>query len=131
MSARYQACCLNYNLYVKELFGEHYGIDDILATACSSRPLREQLAAPRRLSCRRVYDRLSLGSTAALPQRSSTANLRIRMLFVPKLVGKAGQADEVIEFLKPDSEVAKSINRDYFAFKEVERPKYLPIRSWS
>ena len=49
-----------------------------------------------------------------------------RMLFVPKLVGKPGQADEVIEFLRPDSEMAQAINRDYVALKEVERPKYLP-----
>jgi len=48
------------------------------------------------------------------------------MLFVPKLVGKPGQADEVIEFLKADSELAQSINRDYVSFKEVERPKFLP-----
>lgn len=48
------------------------------------------------------------------------------MLFVPKLVGKPGQADEVIEFLKPDSEIARSVNQDYVAFKEVERPKFLP-----
>jgi hypothetical protein len=27
-----------------------------------------------------------------------------------------------------DSELAKSVNRDYFAFKEVERPKCLPGR---
>ena len=48
------------------------------------------------------------------------------MLFVPKLVGKPGQADEVIEFLSPDSEIAQSVNRDYVSFKEVERPKFRP-----
>ena len=48
------------------------------------------------------------------------------MLFVPKLVGKPGQADEVIEFLRSDSEVAQAVNREYVAFKEVERPKFLP-----
>jgi hypothetical protein len=44
------------------------------------------------------------------------------MLFVPKLVGKPGQADEVIEFVRADSSIAKSVNRDYVALKEVERP---------
>jgi hypothetical protein len=33
------------------------------------------------------------------------------MMFVPKLVGQPGQADQVIEFLKPDSEIAQSVNR--------------------
>jgi hypothetical protein len=32
----------------------------------------------------------------------------------------------VIEFLRPDSEIAQAVNRDYVAFKEVERPKFLP-----
>jgi Protein of unknown function (DUF3644) len=29
-SARYQACCPNYNWYIKELFGKRYGIDQHL-----------------------------------------------------------------------------------------------------
>ena len=31
LSARFQACCLNYNHYVKELFGELYSIDKFLS----------------------------------------------------------------------------------------------------
>ena len=31
VSARYQACCLNYNRYVKQLFGESHGIDQHLS----------------------------------------------------------------------------------------------------
>ena len=27
LSARFQACCLNYNQYIKKLFGENFGID--------------------------------------------------------------------------------------------------------
>ena len=49
-----------------------------------------------------------------------------RMLFVPRIVGKPGQADQVIEFVKADSELAKSINSNYELIKETERPKFLP-----
>jgi hypothetical protein len=48
------------------------------------------------------------------------------LIGLPWLVGKAGQADQVIEFLRADSELAQAVNKEYVAFKEVERPKYLP-----
>src|SRR6185312_1412474 len=31
LSARFQACCLNYNHYIKKLFGKEYGIDKHLS----------------------------------------------------------------------------------------------------
>ena len=31
LSARFQACCLNYNKYTKQFFGEKYGVDRYLA----------------------------------------------------------------------------------------------------
>src|SRR5262249_9428711 len=49
-----------------------------------------------------------------------------RLLFVPKLANRKGQADEVIEFVKADSELAQQVNAHYTTIKEVERPKYLP-----
>lgn len=48
------------------------------------------------------------------------------MLFIPKLVGKPGQADEIIEFVKSDSKLAETVNQDYVTLREVERPKFLP-----
>lgn len=127
-SARYQACCLNYNRYVKQLFGERYGIDQYLTYSLQFQSLtREQLAAPSQAelpaNVRSYIARFDSGLTA---DELNSERFAFRMLFVPKLVGKPGQADEVIEFLKADSDIAKSINRDYVAFKEVERPKFLP-----
>jgi Protein of unknown function (DUF3644) len=128
VSARYQACCLNYNRYAKEPFGVKYGIDRYLSYSLQFQNLsREQLAAPEDIALppnvRSFIARFDNGLSA---EDLNSDHFAYRMLFVPKLVGKAGQADEVIEFLKPDSEIAKSLNRDYLAFKEVERPKYRP-----
>lgn len=126
--ARYQACCLNYNEYLKQLFGDQQGVDRHLTYSLQLQSIsREQLASPTeadlpanlRSYIARFDDRLT-------PEEINSERFAYRMLFVPKLVGKPGQADEVIEFVKPDSEMAKSINRDYLAFKEVERPKFLP-----
>lgn len=128
VSARYQACCLNYNRYVKQLFGDKYGIDQHLSYSLQfARISRDQLSSPSEAdlpaSVRSYIARFDSDLTA---DELNSDRFAFRMLFVPKLVGKAGQADEVIEFLRPDSEIAQTVNRDYIAFKEVERPKSLP-----
>ncbi len=49
-----------------------------------------------------------------------------RMVFKRKLVNRPGQADLVIEFIKPDSELAKQIDKEYWVQKQVEKPKFRP-----
>lgn len=49
-----------------------------------------------------------------------------RMIFVPKLVGKPGQADEVVEFIAEDSELAEQLNQAYVMVRDREREKFLP-----
>ena len=49
-----------------------------------------------------------------------------RILFVPKTANRKGQADQVIEFVKADSELAEKVNAHYAVIKETERPKFLP-----
>jgi hypothetical protein len=49
-------------------------------------------------------------------------------LFVAKTANRKGQADQVIEFVKPDSPLAQDINRAYTVIKETERPKHLPSK---
>jgi hypothetical protein len=49
-----------------------------------------------------------------------------RLLFKKKLVNRPGQADKVVEFIDPNSELAKTIDKEYWVKKEVERKKYLP-----
>jgi ClpP class serine protease len=51
-----------------------------------------------------------------------------RVLFVAKTANRKGQADEVIEFIKADSELAKNVNAKYAVVKETERPKLLPSK---
>lgn len=128
VSARYQACCLNYNHYLKALIGERHGIDRHLGYSLQfQRISREQLAAPTEADLpAAVRSYIASFDSQLTAQELNSDRFAFRMLFVPKLVGKADQADEIIEFLKADSEVAQTINRDYVAFKEVERPKFLP-----
>lgn len=127
-SARYQACCLNYNRCLKELFGARYGIDRHLSYSLQFQTLsREQLTSPNEGDLPpNVRSYIAKFDAELSVDDLNSERFAYRMLFVPKLVGKPGQADEVIEFLKPSSELAQAINRDYIAFKEVERPKFRP-----
>lgn len=127
-SARYQACCLNYNRYLKQLFGDAHGIDRQLSYSIQFTGIsREQLAAPSNADLPSgVRSYITRFDSELTEDELNSERFAYRMLFVPKLVGKPGQADEVIEFLRSDSEIAQAVNRDYVAFKEVERPKFLP-----
>jgi hypothetical protein len=42
------------------------------------------------------------------------------------MVNRPGQADKVIEFIDPKSDLAKEIDKEYWVKKEVERKKYRP-----
>lgn len=129
LSARFQACCLNYNDHIKALFGNEQGIDKHLAFSLQfSSITREQVDL--------------LGQTVGLPahilafitgfdaglteEEFNDPRFAYRVLFVPKTANRKGQADQVIEFIKADSELAKGINAQYAVIKETERPKFLP-----
>ena len=48
MSARYQACCLNFNRYIVELFGSQWGINRYLTFSLQFQKItREQLSSPQ------------------------------------------------------------------------------------
>jgi len=49
-----------------------------------------------------------------------------RLIFKRKLVNRPGQADRVVEFIDPNSELAKAIDKEYWVKKEFERPKFRP-----
>lgn len=129
LSAKFQACCLNYNEYVKKLFGEKHGID-------------------KHLSFSLQFSSISRGQVAALPSEGkmpshiksfiegfeekltddefNSPRFAYRVLFVAKTANRKGQADQVIEFVKSDSPLAANVNKAYTVIKETERPKHLP-----
>ena len=126
-SDRLLACCLNYERYICELFGEKYSLGDNAAFTLQFRDLttaREHEESP-----------LSLPSNVAKYVQEFDATLEeadfqsphfsYRTIFFPKLVNHRGQADRAIEFISPDSEFAKEVDKQYWVQKDVERPKYL------
>ncbi|MCX3266453.1 DUF3644 domain-containing protein [Pedobacter agri] len=133
LSARFQACCLNYNDCIKRLFDDKYGIDKHLSFSLQFSSIKDEHASqlrefsdlPRNISAYiNAYDE-SLSDSDFNDSRYS-----YRVLYVPKMVNRRGQADKVIEFLKADSPEAEHINKEYIVIKEKELRKYLPTQVW-
>ena len=128
LSARYQACALNYNSYLKKLFGKNEGIEEQLTYSIQFLQLAdEQVAGP--LPAADIPPRLLAyiaDFDAGLKHEEyNSSKYAYRLLFHRKLVNRAGQADRVIEFLDPDSDAAKAIDKEFWVKKEVEKPKFL------
>lgn len=129
LSARFQACCINYNDYIKKLFGKDMGIEKHLAFSLQFSTISEEqknllseqpgLPANIKSFIKDFDDSLS-------EEEYASEKYAYRILFIPKTANRKGQADRVIEFVKSDSELADKVNKQYAIIKETERPKYLP-----
>jgi hypothetical protein len=129
LSAKFQACCLNYNEYLKKLFGERFGIDKHLAFSLQFSSIsREQAESlPSQIEMPSHIQAFIDGFEGKLSEDEyNSPKFAYRVLFVPKTANRKGQADQVIEFIKADSPLAKYVNKTYTVIKETERPKYLP-----
>jgi len=127
LSGRFQACAINYNDYAKKLFGKEYGIDTQVAYSIQFLQLsEEQLSSP--LPEAKIPERLRSYITefdgALSHEEYNSSRFSFRLLFKKKLVNRPGQADRVIEFIDPKSDLAKAIDKEYWVKKEVERPKF-------
>ena len=129
VSAKFQACCLNYETTIRSLFGEEYSISKALSMSIQlsaiSEPqvetLRDLKGLPKNIAS--YID--DFDSQLPLPVYNSPI-YSYRVLFVQKTANRPGQADKVLTFVKPDSPEAEGINSEYVLIKEREKPKYLP-----
>jgi hypothetical protein len=129
LSAKYQACCLNYNDYAKKLFGDAHGIEQHLAFSLQFSSIsRDQTATlPKSDEMPAHIKAFVEGFEGELSEEEfNSPKFAYRVLFVPKTANRKGQADEVIEFVKADTELADDVNKTYALIKETERPKHLP-----
>ena len=129
LSAKFQACCLNYNVYVKKLFGEQHGIDKHLAFSLQfssiSRGQAGELPPPTEMPAHiKAFVEGFEGNLS--DEEFNDPRFAYRVLFVAKTANRKGQADQVIEFVKADSPLTQDVNKAYTVIKETERPKHLP-----
>ena len=129
LSARFQSCCLNFNHYIKKLFGEKYGIDKHLSVSLQFSTIDEEQASKLRefsdlpaniASYINEFDR-------EIPDSMyNDIRFSYRVFYVPKTANRKGQADKVIEFIKADSPEAQGLNKEVILVKEKEKKKHLP-----
>ena len=127
ISAKLQACCLNFNSAIKTLFGAEYGLDRELGVALQfagiSKTQRDQLLResdlpPHLVAAYNAYE-------DALPETViRDPRYAYRVAYVEVSVNSKGKADQVIEFIRPDSTEGQEIAR--VLIKESERKKYKP-----
>ena len=129
LSAKFQACCINYNDYMKKLNGEEHGIDKHLSLSLQFSSITKDQAAqliehPSLPANIRSYIDGFEGNLSQEEYNSSKFSYRV--LFVAKTANHKGQADKFIEFVKAGSELAKTVNKTYALIKETERTKFKP-----
>lgn len=127
LSGRYQACALNYNEALSKLFGKRNALDKHLTYSLQFIELSdEQITGP--IPQANIPERLRAYIVAfdsgLNHDEYNSPQYSYRLLFKKKVVNKPGQADRVVEFIDPNSEIAKSIDKEYWVKKEVERKKY-------
>ncbi|MBL3554523.1 DUF3644 domain-containing protein [Rhodovulum sulfidophilum] len=126
ISAKLQACCINFNDAIKTLFGKEFALEKRLPIALQfvtfdgaqraslvGRDLPPNLAA--------AMDDFHNSLTDA---EQADPKFRYRVAFVPKVAGKASKSDLAIEFVKAGTPEAVNVER--VLLKETERPKYRP-----
>jgi len=127
LSAALQACCINFNEAIKELFGKQFGLERRLPIALQFVTFDpDQRAALKRAASlppgiattmEAFLDRLT-------DEELADPRFTYRLLYVPRSANRASAADMALEFVHPGSEEAEEISR--ILLKDVEKPKYRP-----
>jgi hypothetical protein len=116
LSARFQSCCLNYNKYIKELFGDNYAIDKHLSISLQFSTIDED----QRDQLRKFTD-LPANIASYINDFDEDLSQKLyndirfsyRVLYVPKSANHKGQADKVIEFIPAGTPEAEGLNKEY------------------
>lgn len=129
VSAKLQACCINFNEAIKSLFGAQYGLERRLPIALQFVTFSsDQRAVLKKASSLppNISTMMETFHNSLSPAEQADPQFAYRVAFVPKVGNRASNADLAVEFLKADSEEAKEINR--VLLKEVEKRRYTPTQ---
>ena len=127
LSAKLQACAINYDYYVRELFGEKYSVAKELALSiqfAAISPEQEELLRDNTMLSRNVKNFIGSFEEELSDDDIKHSRYAYRLLYVPINANRKGQADRVVEFVKPDSMLHGEIER--VLIKETEKNKYIP-----
>lgn len=126
ISAKLQACCLNFNRAIKELAGPRKGLDGELGLALQftnidrdqRNILLEEMSLPANLTAAQLeFEEMLTEQMIADPHYA------YRVAFIEQAVNSRGKADQVVEFVRTESERGQKLR---LLLKETEKPKFKP-----
>lgn len=129
VSAKLQACSINYNFYIKKLFGNLFGVDQELGMVIQFSPIeaeqKETLLHNEKIADN-VKNFITTFEDTLTDDEIGNTHYAYRVVFA-RIDGKRvnGETDEVIKFLPADSPQAQGLNTKYALIKELEKKKYL------
>ena len=127
VSAKLQACCINFNDSIKDLFGKQYGLERRLPIALQFVTFSpDQRALLKKASDvpRHIETMMNSFEEHLTPEELADPRFAFRVFMVPRTANRAPGADVAVELVPSNSEEAAAVNR--VLLKEVEKKKYLP-----
>jgi hypothetical protein len=128
VSAKLQACCINFNDAIKQLFGAQYALERRLPIALQFLTFSpDQRALLKRAAAlpRHVETMMDEFEKALTPEQQADPRFAFRVFMVHKTANRAFGADLAVELVAPGSDIAEKFK---LALKEVEKKKYLPTQ---
>lgn len=127
LSGRYQACCMNYNRYLKQCFGQKYSMDDVIQISLHFGELHlDRTTGTEKMDRNRITRFIEDYDNSISKEIYDSPSFSTRLVFTQVLTSKPNGADRVIEFIDPNSPEAVGLSKEYWVQKETERPKFLP-----
>ena len=133
ISGRFQACCLNYNDYFRKLFGHEHGMEKNQSFSLQFSSISEKqnkLLADIDILPKNIASYIEKFDEEVTDEDFNSSRFSYKVILLKKTVNHKNQADKAIEFLDPESDLAKGLNREFWAIKDREKPKYLPSHIW-
>jgi len=127
LSAKLQACAINFDYYIKTLFGDKYSVATELAISIqfsALTPEQEGLLRNNDNLVGNVRNFISEFESQLSDDDIKNSRYAYRVLYVPINANRKGQADQVVEFVKSGSELHGNIEQ--VLIKETEKNKYIP-----
>lgn len=126
ISAKLQACCINFNDAIKRLFGAQYALERRLPIALqfvTFGPDQRTILKRAGGLPRNVETMMGEFEGHLTPEQIADPRYAFRVFMVHKTANRLPSADMAVEICEPGSDVAEKFN---IALKEVEKKKYLP-----
>ncbi|ADP72365.1 hypothetical protein Rvan_3168 [Rhodomicrobium vannielii ATCC 17100] len=126
VSAKLQACCLNFNDTIKQHFGPQYGLERRLPIALqfvTFSPDQRALLKKAGTLPRHIETMMEGFERHLTPEQQADPRYAHRLFMIRKTANRAPSSDLAVELVPPNSRVAQKFD---IALKEVEKKKYLP-----